>query len=128
MEWSVESVERGPHCTFDWATATVPAAARVLSPRSDLSSHPVEFHMANNNSQKKRNRQNEKRSQNNKSLLSDLKTSIKKVETAVAAGEPTDMLCRDAQKKIDVAAEKGVIHANAAARKKSRLAILTTVE
>ncbi len=82
--------------------------------------------MANNNSQKKRNRQNEKRRQTNQSLMSDLKTSIKKVETALAAGEPTDVLYRDAQKKIDVAAEKGVIHANAAARKKSRLATLVS--
>ena len=82
--------------------------------------------MANNNSQKKRNRQNEKRRLTNQSLMSDLKTSIKKVETASAAGEPTDVLYRDAQKKIDVAAEKGAIHANAAARKKSRLAVLVS--
>jgi small subunit ribosomal protein S20 len=82
--------------------------------------------MANNNSQKKRNRQNEKRRQTNQSLMSDLKTSIKKVETALATGEPTDVLYRDAQKKIDVAAEKGAIHANAAARKKSRLAVLVS--
>lgn len=78
--------------------------------------------MANNMSQKKRNRQNEVRRQRNKTLMSDLKTSIKKVETAAAAGEPTDELYRDAQKKIDVAAEKGILHPNTAARKKSRLA------
>lgn len=88
----------------------------------------VEFQMANNMSQKKRNRQNEKRRQNNMALVSDLKTSIKKVETAAAAGEPTDALYREAQKKIDVAADRGVLHANTAARKKSRLATLTTVE
>jgi small subunit ribosomal protein S20 len=84
--------------------------------------------MAHNKSQKKRNRQNEKLRQSNKALMSDLKTSIKKVETAAAAGEPTDALYRDAQKKIDVAAEKGVLHPNTAARKKSRLATLTTAE
>ena len=77
--------------------------------------------MANIKSQKKRNRQNEKAKQRNKTLMSDLKTSVKKVEMAAAAGEPTDALFRDAQKKIDVAAEKGVLHANTAARKKSRL-------
>ena len=77
--------------------------------------------MANIKSQKKRNRQNEKAKQRNKTLMSDLKTSVKKVEIAAAAGEPTDALFRDAQKKIDVAAEKGVLHANTAARKKSRL-------
>ena len=84
--------------------------------------------MAHSNSQKKRNRQNEKRRQSNKALMSDLKTSVKKVEVAAAAGEPTDALYRDAQKKIDVAAEKGVLHANTAARKKSRLATMTTAE
>jgi small subunit ribosomal protein S20 len=78
--------------------------------------------MANIKSQKKRNRQNEVRRQRNKTIMSDLKTSLKKVETAAAAGEPTDELYREAQKKIDVAAEKGLLHANTAARKKSRLA------
>ena len=77
--------------------------------------------MANIKSQIKRNRQNETRRQRNKTLMSDLKTSIKKVETAAAAGEPTDELYQAAQKKIDVAAQKGALHANTAARKKSRL-------
>ena len=83
--------------------------------------------MANIKSQKKRNRQNEKARQRNKTLMSDLKTSIKKVEAAAAAGEPTDELFRDAQKKIDIAAKKGVLHANTAANKKSRLATSITV-
>jgi small subunit ribosomal protein S20 len=78
--------------------------------------------MANIKSQKKRNRQNEVRRQRNKSVVSDMKTSIKKVEQAAAAGEPTDELFKTAQKKIDVAASKGVLHPRTAARKKSRLA------
>ena len=78
--------------------------------------------MANIKSQEKRNRQNEKRRLRNKSIRSDLKTSIKKVEAAAAAGEPTDDLFRSAQQKIDVAASKGVLHPKTAARKKSRLA------
>ena len=78
--------------------------------------------MANIKSQKKRNRQNEKARLRNKSIMSDLKTAIKKVETAHAAGEPTDQLFEQAQQKIDVAAQKGVLHPNTAARKKSRLA------
>lgn len=78
--------------------------------------------MANINSQKKRNRQNEKARIRNKSIMSDLKTSIKKVETAHAAGEPTEGLFQEAQRKIDVATQKGVLHPNTAARKKSRLA------
>jgi small subunit ribosomal protein S20 len=78
--------------------------------------------MANIKSQKKRNRQNEKRRMRNKSIKSDLKTSIRRVERAAEAGEPTDELLKTAQKKIDTAAAKGVLHPNAAARRKSRLA------
>jgi small subunit ribosomal protein S20 len=78
--------------------------------------------MANIKSQEKRNRQNENRRLRNKSIKSDLKTSIRKVQQASAAGEPTDELLKSAQKKIDTAAAKGVLHPNSAARKKSRLA------
>jgi small subunit ribosomal protein S20 len=78
--------------------------------------------MANIKSQVKRNRQNNTRRQRNKSVTSDLKTSIKKVQAAAAAGEPTEELFREAQKKIDTAASKGVLHPSTAARKKSRLA------
>ena len=78
--------------------------------------------MPNIKSQKKRNRQSETLRQRNKAIMSDLKTSIKKVEHAAAAGEPTEELFRTAQKKIDTAASKGVLHAKAAARRKSRLA------
>lgn len=82
--------------------------------------------MANIKSQKKRNRQNEKLRQRNKSIMSDLKTSVKRVEQAAAAGEPTDELFSAAQKKIDTAAAKGVLHPKTAARKKSRLAASLT--
>lgn len=78
--------------------------------------------MANIKSQKKRNRQNETRRARNKAIMSDMKTSVKKVEMAHESGEPTDELYRAAQKKIDIAAEKGVLHPKTAARKKSRLA------
>jgi small subunit ribosomal protein S20 len=78
--------------------------------------------MANIKSQKKRNRQNETRRMRNKSIKSDLKTSIRRVERAAEAGEPTEELLKVAQKKIDTAAAKGVLHPNAAARRKSRLA------
>lgn len=78
--------------------------------------------MANIKSQKKRNRQNETRRQRNKRVTSDLKTSIRRVREAAAAGEPTEELFQAAQKKIDTAAAKGVLHPNTAARKKSRLA------
>jgi small subunit ribosomal protein S20 len=78
--------------------------------------------MANIKSQKKRNRQNQVRRQRNKTITSDLKTSIRRVREAAAAGEPTHELMRAAQKKIDAAAAKGVLHPSTAARKKSRLA------
>ncbi len=77
--------------------------------------------MANIKSQEKRNRQNEVRRLRNKSVTSDLKTAISKVEAAAAAGEPTDELLKDAQRKIDIAVSKGTIHKKTAARKKSRL-------
>jgi small subunit ribosomal protein S20 len=78
--------------------------------------------MANIKSQIKRNRQNEARRMRNKSINSSLKTSVKKVETASAAGEQTDELMRRAQAEIDGAVSKGVLHKKTAARKKSRLA------
>lgn len=78
--------------------------------------------MANIKSQEKRNRQNEVRRRRNKSVTSDLKTAVNKVEVAADAGEPTDELIRQAQRKIDVATSKGAIHKKTAARKKSRLA------
>lgn len=77
--------------------------------------------MANIKSQIKRNRQTVVRRERNKTIQSDLKTAIKKVETAAATGEPTGDLIKAAQKKIDIATTKGVIHKNTAARKKSRL-------
>lgn len=76
--------------------------------------------MANIKSQKKRIRQNEKRRLRNKSIKSDLKTAVKKV--SLAEGEEAAEMFRAAQKKIDKAVTKGVLHPRTAARKKSRLA------
>ncbi|HIE21536.1 MAG TPA: 30S ribosomal protein S20 [Acidimicrobiia bacterium] len=77
--------------------------------------------MANIKSQIKRNRQNEKRRLRNKAIKSRIKTSLRKVREAAAAGEPIEELLREAQKEIDVAAAKGILHPNTAARRKSRL-------
>ena len=79
--------------------------------------------MANIKSQIKRNKQNEKRRLANKAVSSELKTRVKSAVKAAEAG--ADDLVekqRVAQKRIDMAAAKGVIHKNAAARRKSRLA------
>lgn len=81
--------------------------------------------MANIKSQIKRNRQNEIRRHRNKSVMSDVKTAIKKVDAAVEKGEPTDEVYRSAQKKIDKAVSKGIIKPQTAARRKARLAART---
>ena len=78
--------------------------------------------MANIKSQKKRNRQNERRRIANKGIRSEMKTRIKAAMEAVEAGDPeADQKLRQAQKRIDSACSKGVIHSNKAARLKSRL-------
>ena len=82
--------------------------------------------MANIKSQIKRNRQNEARRSRNKAVRSELKTREKAVLAAASAGEPTDELVRAAQKRLDMAASKGVIHKNEAARRKSRLSSKTS--
>ena len=78
--------------------------------------------MANIKSQIKRNLQNEKRRVRNKSVRSELKTRTKIVVAAATAGaEDVEELTRQAIKRLDKAASKGIIHKNQAARRKSRL-------
>jgi small subunit ribosomal protein S20 len=78
--------------------------------------------VANIKSQIKRNRQNEKRRLRNKAVRSELRTRTKRAtDAAEQATDDAEALTRDAVKRIDQAAEKGVIHKNAAARQKSRL-------
>ena len=78
--------------------------------------------MANIQSQKKRNRQNEKRRLRNKGVRTELKTRVKNARQAVATGEEgAHELVRIAQKRLDKAGAKQVIHKNAAARRTSRL-------
>jgi small subunit ribosomal protein S20 len=76
--------------------------------------------MANIKSQMKRIRQNERRRVRNKAVRSELKTREKRAVLAAGTDEQ-DALLQVAQKRIDKAASKGVIHKNAAARRKSRL-------
>ena len=79
--------------------------------------------MANIKSQIKRNRQTVVRTERNKAVRSELKTRTKNASIAATEGaENAAELVRVAQKRIDTAATKGVIHKNAAARRKSRLA------
>ena len=80
--------------------------------------------MANIKSQIKRNKTNERRAVANKAVRTALKTSTKKVRTAVADGDGEAALerSREAARALDKAASRGVIHKRTAARRKSRLA------
>ncbi len=79
--------------------------------------------MANIKSQIKRNRQNTVRHDRNKALRSELKTRSKTAVTAAESGDADAAAAalRLAHKRIDMAATKGLIHKNTAARRKARL-------
>jgi len=76
--------------------------------------------MANIKSQKKRNKTNAKAHERNKAVKAELKTRTKQVDASLGTDDSADAV-RLAVKRIDMAASKGIIHKNAAARKKSRL-------
>ena len=84
--------------------------------------------MANIKSQKKRILTNEKARQRNVAVKSELKTAIRAVDKAVAAGEAEAAAAalRTASRKLDKAVSKGVIHKNQAANRKSGLAKLVS--
>ncbi len=78
--------------------------------------------MANIKSQIKRNRTNEKARMRNKAVKSSLKTAVRKFREAAEAGSADAVaLGRDANRALDKAASKGVIHANQAANRKSAI-------
>lgn len=58
----------------------------------------------------------------NKAIKSNLKSTIKKAETAIAEGGDSAEQVRLAIKRIDQACAKGILHKNTAARRKSKLA------
>jgi len=79
--------------------------------------------MANSPQARKRARQAEKSRVRNAGQRSNLRTFIKKVLSAVRAGdkEQAQAAFKAAQPVIDSAVNKGIIHKNKAARSKSRL-------
>lgn len=79
--------------------------------------------MANIKSAKKRILVNQTKAARNKAIRSRVKTSIKKVEAAVAANdkEAATAALSNAVSDISKAASKGVYHKNNSARKISRL-------
>lgn len=80
--------------------------------------------MANTKSAKKAARQITRRTAINKSRRSRMRTALRKVEEAIAAGDRTHAVAAmaEAEPALIRAARKGVVHRNAAHRKVSRLA------
>ena len=68
--------------------------------------------MANTKSAQKAARQTDRRTEVNKSRRSEMRTYVRKVEEAIASKDP---------KAAARAAQKGIVHKNAASRKISRL-------
>jgi small subunit ribosomal protein S20 len=79
--------------------------------------------MANTPSAKKATRKIAARTAVNKSRRSRMRTFIRKVEDAIASGDrkAANEALLAAQPEIIRAAQKGIVHANAASRKVSRL-------
>ncbi len=80
--------------------------------------------MANIKSAKKRAHQAIQRRGHNMSLRTEVRSAIKNVVKAVAAGnkDAAEKTMRESQKVIDRVVAKGILHRNAGDRHKSRLA------
>jgi small subunit ribosomal protein S20 len=80
--------------------------------------------MANKKSSKKDLRRTAKKTVRNKATRTALKTFVKKVRTAATGGDVGEVTSAltTAQKMLDKAAQRGIIHKNQAARRKSRIA------
>jgi small subunit ribosomal protein S20 len=79
--------------------------------------------LANIKSAIKRNRQNEKRRVRNRIFRGRARTYVKKARVAIEEGqaESAQEATREAIRALDKAAQKGILHKNNAARRKSRL-------
>jgi len=79
--------------------------------------------VANIKSQIKRNKQNIKAHERNKAVKTRLKSAVRKFREAAEAGDKENAVTygRDANKLLDKAASKGVIHKNQAANRKSAI-------
>jgi small subunit ribosomal protein S20 len=80
--------------------------------------------MANIASAKKRARQAQKRRAHNVGQRTELRSAIKNVRKAVAAGDKkaAQAQFQQAQSRIDSIADKRIVHKNTVSRQKSRLA------
>ncbi len=79
--------------------------------------------MAHSNQAQKRIRQNERRAARNRPLRTSASRRVRDAREAISDGDPDAAeYVRRAQSALDRAATRNIIHRNAAARRKSRLA------
>jgi small subunit ribosomal protein S20 len=79
--------------------------------------------MAHHQSAKKRIRRNTRSAVSNRARVSRIRTFVKKVETAIGAGDKAaaEAAFKAAQPELHRGVNKGILHRNTAARKISRL-------
>lgn len=80
--------------------------------------------MANSPQSKKRVRQTARRTEVNRNRRSNMRGYVRKVEEAIAGGDAAEAMIafREVESKLMRSAQKGLLHANTASRKVSRLA------
>lgn len=79
--------------------------------------------MANHKSAKKRAKRNSKKAANNSAGMTSIKSSLKKVDQAIASGDvkEAEAALKKVQPKLSKGVSKGLLNKNAASRKMSRL-------
>jgi len=99
---------------------TYPLGSAIMSPHSDRKGVGA---LANTKSAIKNIRRSERRRRINQVYRSRARTYIKKTRKLIEEGrlDEAEMMVRKAVSALDKAAQKGVIHKNNAARRKSRL-------
>jgi small subunit ribosomal protein S20 len=95
----------------------------TIEPRGRAAALPKATTMANTTSAKKATRKIARRTEVNKTRRSRMRSFVRKVEEAIAAGDRTAaaQVLREAEPEIMRAAQKGVLHRSTASRKVSRL-------
>jgi len=95
----------------------------VAEPRHFLFIDTRQLKMANTPQAKKRIRRNDRRAEINGARVSRIRTFVKQLETALAAGDKDQATAamQKVQPEVAKGVAKGVIHKNTAARKISRL-------
>lgn len=124
----------GPRANWGTLLAAMAGMGRIRQPglasgRANTYNHELfatrlgNQHMANSAQARKRARQSLTQRAHNASLRSKLRTAIKAVRKAVAAGDKAaaQAVFQQSMSVIDSVADKNIVHKNAAARHKSRL-------